>query len=331
MKTILNPNLYHGAKKKSNFFEGWYFKIVDKNSLYKFAFIPGIALGQNISQNHSFIQIVDGRNNSYQYLKFDEKSFGYNNNNFNVNIKSNVFSLDKIHLSLDYNRSGKAKEIKGTLNLKNIISWPDSIVNPGSMGFYNYLLFMECYSQVCALNGEIEGSLKIDGEIVDFTGGKVYIEKNWGKSFPKSWIWIQSNSFENKSVSVTCSLATIPFPIRDFRGFLIGVTINSKFISFTTINNSKLLLKSLGQDVELVAAKGNLQLTLKTKTDLSDFVLCMAPKNGHMIPLVKETLSGTVEMILEDIASGNIIFKGIGKNTGVEYGGSKMDVIDDVN
>lgn len=331
MKTILNPNLYHGAKKKNNFFEGWYFKIVDKNSLYKFAFIPGIALGQNSSQNHSFIQIVDGKNNSYKYLKFYEKSFKYNNNNFKINIKSNTFSLDKMHLSLNYSINNKAKEIKGNLNFKNIISWPYSIINPGSMGFYNYLLFMECYSQVCALNGEIDGSLEIDGEIIDFTGGKVYIEKNWGKSFPESWVWIQSNSFENKSVSVTCSLATIPFPIRDFRGFLIGVTINDKFISFTTINNSKLLLKSLGQDVELVVTNNNLQLTLKTKTNLSDFVLCMAPKNGHMIPLVKETLSGTVEMILEDIVSGNIIFKGIGKNTGVEYGGSKMNVIDDVN
>lgn len=328
MKTILNPNLYHGYNKKSNFFEGWYYKIVDKNNLYKFAFIPGIALGQNPSQNHSFIQIINGKDIDYKYLKFDEKSFRYNNKDFKININSNMFSLEKISLSLNYStKKGKSK-IKGILKFKNIVSWPDSLINPGSMGFYNYLLFMECYSQVCALDGEIEGYLEVDGDIVDFTGGRVYIEKNWGKSFPKSWIWIQSNSFENKSVSVTCSLATIPFPIKNFRGFLIGVTLNGKFLSFTTINNSKLNLKKSGKDIELIVSKGSLQLTLKTVTNLSDFVLCMAPKNGTMVPLVKETLSGSVEMILEDVASGNILFRGIGKNTGIEYGGTTMDVID---
>lgn len=328
MKTILNPNLYHGKRKESNFFEGWYFKIVDKNNLYKFAFIPGIALGQNKSQNHSFIQIVDGKDITYKYLKYDEKLFRYDNNNFKVSINSNMFSLEKISLALNYKTNEGDKKIKGTLNFKDTLPWPDSIINPGSMGFYNYLLFMECYSQVCVLDGRIEGSLEIDGKLIDFTDGKVYIEKNWGKSFPKSWIWIQSNNFENKSVSVTCSLATIPFPIKDFRGFLIAVTINGKFISFTTINNSKLFIKNLGKDVELVVSKGNLQLTLKTTTVLSDFVLCMAPKNGHMIPLVKETLAGSVEMILEDTQSGNILYRGIGQSTGIEYGGTKMDVVD---
>ncbi len=39
MKPIINPDLYHGIKKDNKFFEGWYFKIVDKYNKYKFAFI----------------------------------------------------------------------------------------------------------------------------------------------------------------------------------------------------------------------------------------------------------------------------------------------------
>ncbi|MDS0524252.1 hypothetical protein NNC19_01090 [Clostridium sp. SHJSY1] len=46
------------------------------------------------------------------------------------------------------------------------------------MGFYNYLDFMECYSQVCAVDGYIRGKLYINEEEIDFTGGKVYVEKN---------------------------------------------------------------------------------------------------------------------------------------------------------
>ncbi|WP_042275233.1 tocopherol cyclase family protein [Faecalimicrobium dakarense] len=324
MKSLINPDLYHGIGKNNNFFEGWYFKIVDKNNLYKFAFIPGISFGQKKSENHSFIQIIDSSNNEYKYIKFNENAFKFNNKNFKIGIRSNIFSLDKISLNLKY----KNKTIRGNLSFKNIIKWKSSLLNPGSMGFYNYLSFMECYSQVCVLNGDIIGNLQVNGELVDFTGGKVYIEKNWGKSFPKSWVWIQSNNFRNPTVSVTCSLATIPFPIRNFRGFLIGVTIGKEFYRFTTINNSKLTLKNIGQDIELTATNKNLKLTLNTYTNRDDFVLCMGPKNGNMIPLVKETLSAKVYMTLEDTSDGRLIYKGVGHSCGVEYGGKLINILD---
>ncbi len=262
MKTILNPDLYHGKRKNKNFFEGWYFKIVDKNNLYKFAFIPGIAYGENSNQHHSFIQIVNCFDINYNYLKFISSDFKYNNDTFYINIAKNTFSLNGINLNLSYaDEYGKINSIKGNLIFKNIEKWPDSFINPGSMVFYNYLFFMECYSQVCILNSDIEGILNINGTEIDFNGGKAYVEKNWGSSFPKSWLWIQSNNFKNPRVSVTCSLATIPFPIKDFRGFLIGLTIDNIFYSFTTINRSKLNLKKLGQDIELVTTNKKYKLT----------------------------------------------------------------------
>ena len=49
MKPIINPDLYHGMKKDNKFFEGWYFKIVDKDNKYKFAFIPGIDLDKKLN------------------------------------------------------------------------------------------------------------------------------------------------------------------------------------------------------------------------------------------------------------------------------------------
>lgn len=324
MKNIINPDLYHGSKKSKNFFEGWYFKIVDKNNTYKFAFIPGISYGNYPCHHHSFIQIVNGRDTTYDYERFTEKSFRVNNDNFKISIDSNTFSLDGMNLHLRY----KNRYIIGDLKFKNIAKWPDTTINPGSMGFYNYLSFMECYSQVCILDGDIIGSLNIDGTLVDFTGGKVYVEKNWGKSFPKSWLWIQSNSFEAKKVSVTCSLATIPFPVKSFRGFLIGVSIGNKFYRFTTMNKSKLKLNGIGEDIELIVTKKNLRLTLKTSTNKDDFVLCMGPKDGHMIPMVRETLNGRVYMLLEDTKTNSIIFEGTGKSTGVEYGGEMINIFD---
>ncbi|WP_243392439.1 MULTISPECIES: tocopherol cyclase family protein [unclassified Mesotoga] len=32
--------------------------------------------------------------------------------------------------------------------------------------------------------------------MIDLTGGKGYIEKDWGRSLPDAWIWMQSNNFD---------------------------------------------------------------------------------------------------------------------------------------
>lgn len=324
MKKLINPDLYHGKHKKKNFFEGWYFKIVDKNNENQFAFIPGIAKGIKAKHNHSFIQVLNSKNRNYTYYKYNEKCFRYNNDNFKINIDKSLFALDRLKLDISCNN----KSLKGSLKFNNTIKWPDSNINPGSMGFYNYLWFMKCYAQVCVLDGDIEGILCVNGELIDFTGGTVYIEKNWGNSFPKSWVWIQSNSFSDNRASVTCSLATIPFPIKDFRGFLIGVTIDDYFYSFTTINRSKLNLKQCGTDVEITVYNKNLKLTLKTFSYKDIYMLCKGPLNGKMIPLVNETLCGKVLMVLEDTKTNSIIYKGIGDSAGIEYGGELLNIID---
>lgn len=318
MREIINPNLYHGKHKKKNFFEGWYFKIVDQKNDYKLAIIPGISYGSTDSENHSFIQILNDKEPSFNYFSYDIDDFKFNNNRFRVCIHSNIFTLESINLSIDSDESS----IHGNLIFKNLIKWPGSIINPGSMGFYNYLKFMECYSQVCVLNGSIIGNLIINGVNVNFTGGKVYIEKNWGKSFPKSWIWIQSNSFKSRKTSVSCSIGTIPFPIKDFTGFLIGVTLENEFYSFTTINHSKINIQNLGEDIALTVTKKNLKLTLKTYTNPEDFLTLKAPKQGSMTSTVKETIKGQVYMLLEDTKTNKKIFEDIGLSTGIEYGGN---------
>lgn len=318
MKEIFNPHLYHGKQKNKNFFEGWYFKIVDKKNDYKLAIIPGISYGNNENEHHSFIQILNGKESTFNYLSYDVNDFRYNNKRFRVCINSNIFSLENISLSIN----SHDLNIHGNLILKNLVKWPSNIVNPGSMGFYNYLKFMECYSHVCALNGSLVGELNINGIDVNFTAGKVYIEKNWGKSFPKSWLWIQSNSFKSRKASITCSVGTIPFPIKNFTGFLIGLTLENEFYSFTTINHSKINIQNFGDDIVLIVTKGNLKLTIKTYTNPKDFVVLKAPSLGSMTSTVKETINGQVYILLEDTKINKKIFEDIGLSTGVEYGGN---------
>lgn len=318
MKEYFNPNLYHGKHKNKNFFEGWYFKIVDKKNDYKLAIIPGIYYGNDKRDHHCFIQVVNGNKYDFNYLSYDIDDFKYNNSEFRVCINSNIFTLKNINLYIHCNNLN----LNGNLIFKNVVKWPDSIINPGSMGFYNYLKFMEFYSQVCILNGSIIGDLNINGVNINFTGGKIYIEKKWGKSFPKSWLCIQSNSFKSRKASVSCSIGYIPFPIKNSTGFIIGVTLENDFYSFTTINHSKINIQNFGDNIILTVTKKNVKLTIKTFTNENDFLILKAPNKGCMNSTIKETINGKVYMILEDTKLNKKIFEDIGVSARVEYGGN---------
>jgi hypothetical protein len=324
-KQIFNPDLYHGTLKKKKSFEGWYFKVIDRSLTNAYAFIPGIFLDTTGDNSHSFLQVLCGSCGSFNYIQFPTEAFHYDKDKFKVHIGENHFSSQSFSISVDE----PSLSISGILFFKDTKKWPASIINPGSMGFYNYLPFMQCYTQVCIMNGTLEGSLIINGRETDFTGGSIYVEKNWGKSFPQSWIWVQSNSFYIEGACLTCSLGYIPFPFRSFRGFLIGFHYNGSFYSFTTINRSKLrVIDKNGHDVVITASNYHNSINIETSTDADKFILCKGPSTSGMSSMVKETLSGEIKVNLWDIKNCNSIFSGTGKLAGIEYGGDMSIVMD---
>lgn len=314
IKQILNPDLYHGDNKKENCFEGWYFKISDIDNDLSMAFIPGIIKGH---EGHSFIQYVNGFEKQFSYFTFSKDDFKASKSEFNISIGKNNFSIKELKLDL---RDENIK-IKVDVNFSHIDKWPDSTINPGSMGFYNYLPFMECYSQVCAVNGYVSGAVEINDKKYILNKGKIYIEKNWGKKFPYSWFWMQSNCF-SKDISITCSIAHIPFPISSFRGFLIGLKFNNKFIKFTTINKSKLTTIKTDRDVRLVVTNKEYELTLESITNSSEFLLLHGPTGDKMQPFVKESITSKLHLVLRSFPEKKIVLEDTGIFAGIEYGGN---------
>ena len=47
------------------------------------------------------------------------------------------------------------------------------------------------------------GQLTLNNSKLNFDGGKGYIEKDWGRNFPKNWIWAQSNHFQESELSLS--------------------------------------------------------------------------------------------------------------------------------
>ena len=133
---------------------------------------------------------------------------------------------------------GESIQVTGQINFSNIVKYPKSIFSPGIMGWYSFIPFMECNHGIVSVNHDLRGRISVNRNVIDFDGGKGYIEKDWGVSFPEAWIWIQSNNFEEHDTSFSFSIAKIPWMGRYFIGFISFLYLNKKFYLFSTYNKS---------------------------------------------------------------------------------------------
>ncbi|MFQ5584374.1 MAG: tocopherol cyclase family protein, partial [Calditrichia bacterium] len=191
IRTTLKPTCYHGRGKKPPFFEGWYYKLIDRSGNHRYAIIPGVYLAVDKQKSHAFIQILNGNSGQSSYHSFPLTDFSASDREFDVRIGANRFTSG--HLLLDIEDDGK--KISGDLHFNSLTPWPVTPISPGIMGWYTWAPFMECYHGIVSLDHPIRGSLRLDGEELDFSGGRGYSEKDWGRSFPTAWVWLQSNHF----------------------------------------------------------------------------------------------------------------------------------------
>ncbi len=310
---MLNPDIYHG-ELPWNKFEGWYFKISSSND--SFGLIPGISNNKN--DPHSFLQIIDGTNKSFNYFRKDINSFKNSTNSFILSVEGIEFSEKGIYGEL----SSDLFTLTINLKIKNAIKWNPHSSSHRSMGFYNFIPFMQCYSQVCFLHADVTGYIIYNNEKRSFNNASAYSEKNWGNSFPNAWYWIQCNNFEIPGTSLTVSAGDVPMLFGSFKGFLAAFSHNNKFYKFTTINGSKFEVDRLNGNIVMRIYNSQYILYIETFCNKNDFILLHAPdKNGYMKPKVLESISSEIKVKLVEKNSGNVIFENIGINSGIEFGG----------
>jgi hypothetical protein len=316
-KAFFNHENYHGWFKHKRFFEGWYFKIVDKSEQNAFAIIPGIAMDKK-GNKQSFIQVLDGKNITAEYHKFDAIDFRPSATRFKVRINDNSFSSNRIKINLP--------SINGLLHFNENYYWPKKITSPGIMGWYSFVPFMECYHQVVSMNCNLTGKLIINKKEIDFTNGRGYIEKDWGRSFPSSWIWMQSNHFLDAPVSFKLSVAKIPWIATSFVGFICAFLIKDKFIRFATYTGAKLKNIELLEDRILVSLEDK-EYILNVIAFKAEGAELASPVLGFMDGRVKESMNAKLQVELISKKDGKIIFSDTGRNSGLEIAGKTEELL----
>ena len=311
IKSIFNPERYQGWGKSRRYFEGWYFKLVDPSEKHAFAIIPGVAMDVD-GRKEAFIQVLDGKRKTADYHRFDYSQFKARPGEFSVVIGGNIFSEKTMRVALP--------GLKGELHFVDNVPWPSKWYSPGIMGPYTFAPFMECYHGIVSMDHAISGALNVRGEAVDFSGGRGYIEKDWGRSFPSAYFWMQSNHFDEPGISLKASVARIPWITGSFTGFIAGLWLQDRLYQFTTYNGARLMRSHADKElVHLVMENKKYRLELRAFRDHATELA--SPIRGFMEGRIEETMTSSVSVTMMDASNGSILFEGTGRNAGLEVAG----------
>lgn len=217
-------------------------------------------------------------------------------------------------------------DLKGELNFSGNVPWPKPFYSPGIMGPFAFIPFMECYHGIVSMDHKITGTLKKDNLVFDFTGGRGYIEKDWGHSFPSAYVWMQSNHFSKPGNSFKASVAKIPWIGSSFTGFIAGLWLDKQLIRFTTYNGTKLIRMNVSLENVLIVLR-NSRHTLEIEAIRREAAGLASPIGGFMNGRIEESMSAELKVKLTHTKSGERIWEDTGYHAGLEVAGKIEEII----
>lgn len=308
--SLLRPAVFQGSTRRRRYFEGWYHKHVSADGQQVRAFIPGISLTPD--DRHAFVQTIDGRTNRTSYVRYPLEEFSFDRARYAVQVGANRFSSDGMELDLD---DGDTR-YRGALQYHNSTPFPRRLLSPGIMGWYTFVPRMECYHGVVSADHTLSGSLEIGEATLSFDGGRGYIEKDWGRSFPKAWVWLQCNGFLHPGTSLMLSIAQIPWMGRWFLGFLGFLYRDGVYEVFATYNGARITDIEAGDDrLRIGLVRESAVISIDAQVTAGGAL--KAPIEGKMDRVIKESVDATVSFRFLDPLSRRA-WHDTGSNGGLE-------------
>ncbi|SHO50744.1 tocopherol cyclase family protein [Anaerocolumna xylanovorans] len=258
--------------KQRPYFEGWYFKHQYKEEVL--AFIPGInrEKGSDITP---FLQIIAGSRSFC--LTFSPKECFIDRKACYIRLGKNVFTKEGIMIDI----TAEGLTLKGVLLYRSLHPIAYSI-----MGFFRYLPFMECKHEVISMSHRLSGNLTMNDRTLPFDKGIGYIEKDWGHSFPSSYLWLQCNDFSGDTCSVMLSVAHIPLWGTQFTGCICAIHYKGKEYRLATYLGVR-ILSATPSLIMLRQGDYFLRIRIKETSSPSSYDL-NAPLKGKMDRIIKE-------------------------------------------
>ena len=341
---------------------------IKNGSSFSMAVVPGIfhSDASTSDESHAFIFVtLNGVQQHYYRFNIDQFTYAKANEEYYIQVGNNRFTRDGVSLDLSPQDDNDAELIlRGELTFSNTSPWPLSLLYLGAMGPVGWMPGLECTHGILSFDHELSGNLTLtttttknttttssssDGgstEIISMNGGRGYTEKDYGRSFPSLWVWIQTNNFRNNpGTSLFVSIARIPTPFfgLEFPGFTAAIWHQGNLIPFATWSGATFDDLRISKEevyIAMTSSKrgswGRRKKSRYYRVEISvnrrnvPEVLLYAPVNfTRMEPFVWEALQATVHLrLLDDM--DNVIIDDKGDYAGLEVHGNVQWLVDNL-
>jgi hypothetical protein len=222
----------NGKVDSGDWFEWWYYKVIDSKSQDAFYFIYGVLNPWDYENTLAGTKAIVSVGNFKQHV-FTEKSFPLNQ--FNAR-------YDQTEINIG-NNTATDKRIRGRITEEDgrEISW-DLAVNKkwafNAMGWGMRVPDLSgIYWYPAQASADMTGWIKFHGKTYKFENAPAYQDRNWGRSFPQWWTWLVSNSFKNSPGTTLAAGGGAPKVLDAFyrfSGLCIGLNYQGREYSFRT-------------------------------------------------------------------------------------------------
>ncbi len=293
---------------RKGFFKGWYYK--QEKGGQAVAFIPAVHLSGD-GKGTASIQVIT-EDNAWNF-DFPLDTVRLSDKKDTIQIENNYFSPKGFRVNLIGKKDGKPVKIEGRIAFGNIAPLKGDIMGP-----FRFIPFLQCRHGVVSMSHKTKGSIQINGDSINFHGGRGYAEKDCGCSFPSYYFWSQCGWYDRQECSVMVSVADIPLAGCHFPGCIAFVYFGGKEYRLATYLGVKILRFG---DREVLLKQGNMLLYLRVQGHGGQKL--KAPEKGSMDRLVKENL--VCKVWCRFWKNGKLLFDHVGAGSAEFITGNSME------
>jgi|GEM_PF-1987155 len=306
-KNVMNP---HRLPARGDHFEGWYHRVIDRENGLSIAVIATAYRLADSKELKGYLSLVISRDG--------QSPLSVERSEVPVTLTASGRPVDgstKLKKSVEYRIEfpdlGYADANSLDISLRNFrvamnwdmhkrLAWPRSrlsgLQTPADLAAY--FPFLPAQWHVHDMGSEATYSIFDAIQNTTVTGrGEFHHEKNWGKSFPESWYWLDAMDAE-KGVHVSGAggvLKVLGLPIK---AFLLGIHTPEVSFDFSPARlGARFSIESDGcENFNLWGGVGRYEFEIRTSAPQKDYVSLLVPKPTGYEPGAMETLDAIMEL-----------------------------------
>ena len=221
-------NTYQWPGDDGDWFEWWYYKVVDPSTGESFFFTYGIVNPWDFEKDNAMVQVGNYGQHLSSTHHFPVGEFFASSDSTDVYIGENTATDKRI--------TGHFQEADGSK-----ISWDLSINKEWSfnaMGWtMNYPGISGIFWYPAQASATMNGWIRYGEKTYVLANAPAYQDRNWGRSFPKWWTWLVSNNFKNSPGTVLAAGGGDPKifnAVHLISGLSVGLKYKDKEYAFRT-------------------------------------------------------------------------------------------------